>query len=156
VGWRKAACTHTGFLPESDPAPDVEIFTRTGLPLPVASTDHARGQSDVERRTGQTCQTCKFQCSYMETDKPPACPPAKHPACRVQVRRANLSDRQLGGPCADRLRVNTPIYLHCIQRRSRTPLRFCRCVCANALKLRPLAGFCPFVTCMLPNQLRVT
>jgi hypothetical protein len=27
----KAACTHTGFLPESDPAPVVEFFTRTGI-----------------------------------------------------------------------------------------------------------------------------
>ena len=28
---RKGACTHTGFLPESDPAPVVEFFTRTGI-----------------------------------------------------------------------------------------------------------------------------
>jgi hypothetical protein len=27
-----------------------------------------RGQSDIERRTGQTCQTSKFQCSYIDTD----------------------------------------------------------------------------------------
>ena len=26
-----AACTHTGFLPESDPAPVVGVFTRTGI-----------------------------------------------------------------------------------------------------------------------------
>ena len=25
------ACTHTSFLPESDPAPVVEFFTRTGI-----------------------------------------------------------------------------------------------------------------------------
>jgi hypothetical protein len=83
------------------------------LTLPVASTDHARGQSDVERRTGQTCQTCKFQCSYMETDKLPT---ARSPTCRVQVRHASLADWQLGEACADRLRVITPIHLHCIQR----------------------------------------
>jgi hypothetical protein len=28
---RKAACTHTGFLPESDPDPVVEFFTLTGI-----------------------------------------------------------------------------------------------------------------------------
>ena len=27
----KGACTHTGFLPELDPAPVVEFFTRTGI-----------------------------------------------------------------------------------------------------------------------------
>jgi len=27
----KGACTHTGFLPESDPAQVVEFFTRTGI-----------------------------------------------------------------------------------------------------------------------------
>ena len=27
----KAACTHTGFLPESDRAPVVGVFTRTGI-----------------------------------------------------------------------------------------------------------------------------
>ena len=27
----KGARTHTGFLPESDPAPVVEFFTRTGI-----------------------------------------------------------------------------------------------------------------------------
>jgi hypothetical protein len=103
--------THTGFLRDSNPAPVVEIFTRTGLPLPVASTDHARSQSDVERRTGQTCQTFKFQCSYIETDRPL---PARRPT-RVQVRHASLADRQLGGACADRLRVITRIHLHCTQ-----------------------------------------
>ena len=34
---------------------------------------------------------CKFQCSYVETDKS-----ARRPACRVQVRHANLPDRQFG------------------------------------------------------------
>jgi hypothetical protein len=70
---RKAACTHTGFLPDSNPTPVVQFFTRTGIT--AAGGQHRsciRGQSDVERRTGQTCQTCKFQCSYIETDKPPA------------------------------------------------------------------------------------
>ena len=47
-------------------------------------------------------------------------PPARRPACRVQVRHAYLPDR---------LRVLTPIYLLCIRRRSRTRLLFCRCVC---------------------------
>jgi hypothetical protein len=27
----KTACTHNGFLPELDPAPVVEFFTRTGI-----------------------------------------------------------------------------------------------------------------------------
>jgi hypothetical protein len=42
-----------------------------------------------------------------------------------------LPDRQFGRIWPDRLHVNTPIYLHCIRRRSRTRtrLRFCRCVC---------------------------
>jgi hypothetical protein len=65
----KATCTHTGFLPESDPASVVEFFTRTGIT--AASGQHRsciRGQSDIERRTGQMC---KFQCSYIITDKPP-------------------------------------------------------------------------------------
>jgi len=40
----KSAYTHTGFLPESDPAPVVEFYTRTGI---VA----AGGQFDFERCT---------------------------------------------------------------------------------------------------------
>ena len=36
--------THTGFLPESDPAPVVEFFTRTGITA-------AGGQFDFERCT---------------------------------------------------------------------------------------------------------
>jgi hypothetical protein len=40
----KGACTHTGFLPESDPAPVVEFFTRTGITA-------AGGQFDFERCT---------------------------------------------------------------------------------------------------------
>jgi hypothetical protein len=82
----KAACTHTGFLPDSDPAPVVEFFTRTGIT--AAGGQHrscTRCQSDIERRTGQMC---KFQCSCIETDKPPACPPARRPSCRVKVRHA--------------------------------------------------------------------
>ena len=38
------ACTHTGFLPELDPAPVVEFFTRTGITA-------AGGQFDFERCT---------------------------------------------------------------------------------------------------------
>jgi hypothetical protein len=45
MGWQdKAACTHTGFLPESDPAPVVEFFTRTGITA-------AGGQFDIEHCT---------------------------------------------------------------------------------------------------------
>ena len=40
----KGACTHTGFLPESDPAPVMEIFTCTGITA-------AGGQFDIERST---------------------------------------------------------------------------------------------------------
>jgi len=40
----KGACTHTGFLPESDLAPVVEFFTRTGITA-------AGGQFDFERCT---------------------------------------------------------------------------------------------------------
>ena len=40
----QGACTHTGFLPESDPAPVVEFFTRTGITA-------AGGEFDIERRT---------------------------------------------------------------------------------------------------------
>jgi hypothetical protein len=36
------ACTHTGFLPESDSAPVVQFFTRTGITA-------AGGQFDFER-----------------------------------------------------------------------------------------------------------
>jgi len=43
----KGACTHTGFLPESDPAPVVEFFTRTGITA-------AGGQFDFERCTRKT------------------------------------------------------------------------------------------------------
>jgi hypothetical protein len=38
------ACTQTGFMPESDPAPVVEFFTRTGIAA-------AGGQFDFERCT---------------------------------------------------------------------------------------------------------
>jgi len=40
----EGACTHTGFLPESDPVPVVEFFTRTGITA-------AGGQFDFERCT---------------------------------------------------------------------------------------------------------
>ena len=40
----KATCTHTGFLPKSDPAPVVEFFTLTGIAA-------AGGQFDFERCT---------------------------------------------------------------------------------------------------------
>jgi hypothetical protein len=97
------------------------------LPLPVASTVHVYVASLIlnvaqvrrARRANSNAVTLKLKSR----------PPARRPACRVQVRHASLPDRQLGGACADRLCVNTPIYLHCIQPRSRTLLRFCRCVC---------------------------
>jgi hypothetical protein len=98
----------------------------------VASTDHVyvasltlnAAQVRRARRANSNAVTLKLMSR----------PPARRRACRVQVQRANLPDRQLGGACADWLHVNTPIYLHCIQRRSQSQLRFCRCVCANALK----------------------
>jgi hypothetical protein len=42
--FRQGACTNTGFLPDSDPAPIVEFFTRTGITA-------AGGQSEFERCT---------------------------------------------------------------------------------------------------------
>jgi hypothetical protein len=123
----KAACTHTGLLPESDPALVVQFFTCTGITaaggqhrsLYVASLILNAAQVRRARRANFNAVTSKLICR----------PSVRHPACRVQVRHANLLDRQLGGACADRLRMNTPIYLHCIQRRSRTQLQFYRCVC---------------------------
>jgi hypothetical protein len=44
VSVSKGACTHTGVLPESDPAPVVEFFTRAGITA-------AGGQFDFERCT---------------------------------------------------------------------------------------------------------
>jgi len=38
----KGACTHTGFLPESDPAPVVECFTRTGITAAGVQFDFER------------------------------------------------------------------------------------------------------------------
>ena len=146
----KGACTHTGFLPESDPAPVVEIFTRTGITA-------AGGQFDIEGCTLKIT-LCRFHTEVFKTV-------ARHrqvqisrtkkmfvhrnrkrklqrstlklisrtkkmfvrrPACRVPVRHTNLPGRQTR---PDRLRVKKPIYLHCIRRWSRTRLRFCRCVC---------------------------
>jgi hypothetical protein len=94
------------------------------LPLPVASTDHVYVVSLIlnaaqVRRANSNAVALKLISR----------PPARRPACQVQVRHANLPDRQLDGACADRLRVSTPIDLRCIQRRSRTRLWFCRCVC---------------------------
>ena len=42
----KGACTHTGFLPESYPAPVVEFFTRSGITA-------GGGQFDSERCIGK-------------------------------------------------------------------------------------------------------
>jgi len=38
----KGACTHTGFLPESDPAPVVEFITRTGITTTGGQFDFKR------------------------------------------------------------------------------------------------------------------
>ena len=77
ITFSKGASTHTGFLPESDPAPVVEFFTRAGM------TD-AGGQFGFERCTKVSYRlrclkqssgndrfrhVCKVQCSYLETDK---------------------------------------------------------------------------------------
>ena len=82
--------TYTGFLPESDPASVVEFFIRTSITT-------AGGQFDFERCTRKMFvqvntvyfsyrylkqssgtdrfrHVCKFQCSYIETDKPAAGP----------------------------------------------------------------------------------
>ena len=53
----KGACTHTGFLPESDPAPVVKFSTRTGITA-------AGGQFDFERCTRKmfvhSLTSCRF------------------------------------------------------------------------------------------------
>jgi hypothetical protein len=56
------ACTHTGFLPESDPAPVVEFFTRTGITA-------AGGQFDFERCTRKmSVHTLKLTSCRFHTD----------------------------------------------------------------------------------------
>jgi hypothetical protein len=96
------------------------------LPLPAASTDHVYVASLV-LNAAQVRRARRPNLNAVRL-KLISRPPARRPTCRVQVRHASLPYRQLGGACADRLRVNTPIYLHCIQRRRRTLLRFCQCV----------------------------
>ena len=59
--------------------------------------------------------------------------PAAGPACRVPVRHANLPGRQFGRTGC----VWKRPYLHCIRRRSRTRLRFCRCVCKRPKTATP-------------------
>jgi hypothetical protein len=64
------------------------------LPLPVASTDHVYVVSLIlnaaqVRRANSNAVALKLI----------SCLPAQRPACRVQVRHANLPDRQLGGAC---------------------------------------------------------
>jgi hypothetical protein len=71
----------------------------------------------------QTVRLSRVHCTLKLISRPPD----RRPVSRVEVRHANLPDR---------LRVKTPVYLHCIRRRSRTRLRFCRCMCK-----RP---YCPF------------
>jgi hypothetical protein len=83
------------------------------LPLPLASTEHARCQSDVERHRGQTCQASEFQWKLISRTPAEAAPLPRHPTCRVPSRHAKLPGKQLGGACADRLRMITPIHLHC-------------------------------------------
>ena len=56
---RYGTCTHTGFLPESDRAPVVEIFTRTGITA-------AGGQFDIERCTLKITP-CRFHTEVFKT-----------------------------------------------------------------------------------------
>jgi hypothetical protein len=97
------------------------------LPMPVTSTGkmfvHRNRKSKLLvllylRHRQVLRHVCKFQFSYIETDKPPG-------ARLVEFKSGTLTCRTW----PDRLRVNIPIYLHCIRRRSWTRLRFCRCVC---------------------------
>jgi hypothetical protein len=83
------------------------------LPRPLASTEHARCQSDVECHRGQTCQASKVQWKLLSRTPAEAAPLPWRPTCRVPGRHARLTERQLGGACADRLCVITPIHLHC-------------------------------------------
>jgi len=91
--------TRTGFLPESDPAPVVEFFTRTGITAAGGPFDFERCTKlmFVHRKrkrnllvllylsyrlrylkqssgTDRLRHMCKYQCSYIETDKPAAGP----------------------------------------------------------------------------------
>ena len=55
----QGACTHTGFLPESDPDPVVGFFTRTGITA-------AGGQFDIERCTLKITP-CRFHTEVFKT-----------------------------------------------------------------------------------------
>jgi hypothetical protein len=76
----------------------------------VASTEHARGQSDVERHRGQTCQASEIQWKLISRTPAEAAPLPRRMTRRVPGRHARPTDRQSGGPRADWLRVITPIY----------------------------------------------
>jgi hypothetical protein len=114
------------------------------LPLPVASTDHVYVASLI--LNAAQVRRARRANSNAVTLKLISRPPARHPACRVQVRHASLPDR---------LRVNTLIYLHCIQRRSRTVVRFCRCVCKRPSESGwaqvPMSQTRPCVECHEPD-----
>ena len=82
----------------------------------------------VAHRQVQIRAQVATQC--IETDKP-----HKEDVCAASGLSSSSPARKFAEPATrpDRLRVKTPIYLHCIRRWSRTRLPFCRCVCANAL-----------------------
>jgi hypothetical protein len=146
---RDGACTHTPAFCRNRIRLRLRSWSVShvpALPLPVASTNHVYVASLILNAAQERClcieigsTTCLCSC-ILGTDRfSDTCansnavilklisrPPVRRPACRVQVRHANLPDR---------LRVNTPNYLHCIRRRSRTRLRFFRCVCK-----RPYTG----------------
>ena len=149
----QGACTHTGCLPESDPVPVVEFFTHTGITA-------AGGQFDFERCTrkmfvhrNRKLKPCRFSyrprylkqssgtdrfrhvCKFhIETDKL-----AAGPACQVQVRHANLPDRQFGRTgCVSK----HPFTLHPAPESDPAPvLPVCVCVQAPLLSKRWFTGY---------------
>jgi hypothetical protein len=119
----RGACTHTGFLPESDSTPVVEFFTRTGItsaggqfgferctrtmfvhrnrkrnllvPLYLRRVGFRLTYLKQSSSTDRCRHVCKFQCSYIDTDKPAAGhrPPAagRRPGARlVEIKSGTL------------------------------------------------------------------
>ena len=139
----KGACTHTGFLPELDPAPVVEFFTRTGITAAGGSLILNAAQRRclcIDRlrylKHRQIQIRVQVATQYVETDKP-----HKEDVCAASGLSSSSPAHKFAGPATrpDRLRVKAPIYLHCIRRWSRTRLRFCRCVCKRP-KAHPRTG----------------